>query len=115
MASEQKFRDLKTYLDLERTAKPDSGYGSEFLRVILSELPATGSFKARRNIGVRLWYTSQEDGSIRPGNKGISIRANELDDFIEALTQLREDIGKSADEILNPPSEDGSSDEDAPF
>src|SRR5262245_38441347 len=39
-------------------------------------------------VQIREWYTTPE-GETRPGKRGISIKARELDDVIKALEQAR--------------------------
>lgn len=109
--SDVKFEDLKTLANIERPGK--EGYRSEFVKVILSELPANGEFKARRMASVRLWFTA-EDNSVRPTQKGIVLRQGEIEEVIRALQEALKLSQLATDEILNGPAAD-SNDKDIPF
>ena len=105
-----KFVDLRTLANIERPA--NEGYKPEFVKVILSELPANGEYKARRMASVRLWFTA-EDNSVRPTQKGIVLRQGEIEPVVQALQQALELSKLSTDEILN--GESKADDKDIPF
>ncbi len=105
-----KFEDLKTLASIER--KANEGYKPEFVKVILSELPANGEFKARRMVSVRLWFTAEDD-SVRPTQKGIVLRQGEVEEVIRALQEGLKLSQLSTDEILNGPAKDNDS--EVPF
>jgi Transcriptional Coactivator p15 (PC4) len=56
----------------------------ESLRVTLDE------FKGHRPINMRVWFKAN-DGEMRPGNSGIAIKIEKLEDLLSALAKAQSD------------------------
>lgn len=53
----------------------------EEIRIVLSE------FNGHDLANIRIWFTA-DDGSMRPGNKGLAFKLDKLPAVIQALTDL---------------------------
>jgi hypothetical protein len=61
--------------------------GREVIRVSL------GKFQSNHTIDLRLWY-SAEDGSMRPGNKGITVAVKHVRQLANALAEAERIAGE---------------------
>jgi len=51
----------------------------EVLRITLSE------FKGRKLLNIRIWYTDQNDGQLKPTKKGVTVNGAQYADFLAAI------------------------------
>ena len=54
----------------------------EALRITL------GEFKGHRLVNLRVWFRA-EDGEMRPGNSGVAIKVEKLEELLSALMRAR--------------------------
>lgn len=66
----------KVLLDLSRN-------GDVIIRIVISE------FKGKTNLNIREWYTDTTTGELKPTKKGVLIRPEELDEFVNAVTEAK--------------------------
>jgi hypothetical protein len=75
---------------------------SDALPIIIAEWPkngrenirvSLGKFQSNHTIDLRLWY-SAEDGTMRPGNKGITVSVKHLPQLANALAEAERRAGE---------------------
>lgn len=70
----------ETRNELAKIRKNDKGD-----HIVITEI--TNNNTGTCNIDIRLYYTNEEDGELRPTQKGVRFNAEYLEEIIEALNK----------------------------